>query len=176
MTMIAEGRAGADTGFRIKGWHVLAALLGFFGVMMVANVILVYLALSTYPGTVVDSSYKAGRAYPGEIAAAKAQDERAWQVDLSAARASDGTVEVVFVPHDKAGNSVTGLTVEVDLQHPATTASDHVGTMVEVEAGRYVARFDAVRPGNWNVAVSATRGDEEVFKSRNRLFLSAKAD
>ena len=66
----------ATTGKPLTGRGVLIWLAGFFGVMIVANGIFLYFAITTFSGLDDASSYRAGRNYSGELAAAAAQAER----------------------------------------------------------------------------------------------------
>ena len=43
------------------GRHMLAAMLGFFGVVIAVNVVMATLAAKTFSGTVVDNSYVASQ-------------------------------------------------------------------------------------------------------------------
>ena len=46
----------ADTGFRIKGWHVLAGFVGAFGIIITVNVVMATQAIRTFPGLEVKNS------------------------------------------------------------------------------------------------------------------------
>ena len=54
---------------QLTGKVVLAILLGFFGTVMSVNALMMTLAITTLPGTEVDSAYAASLAYEREIAA-----------------------------------------------------------------------------------------------------------
>ena len=87
----------------ITGKTVLVWLLAFFGVIFTANAVFIYLALGSFPGVVVESSYEAGQAYNQEIAAAKAQADLNWQVSTEFTRTSsaDGKLVVTRAPDEK---------------------------------------------------------------------------
>lgn len=164
------GGSTEKPGFRFTGWHMLATILLFFGVMFAANGTLIYFALTTFGGTVVESSYKAGRAFPAEIEAARAQESLRWTVALRAERRADGQVTVVLTPKDADGRSLTGLGVEAVLERPVDKRADVPVVFVEREAGVYAGIAEHVEPGNWDVALVLERAGEPVFKSRNRVF------
>jgi nitrogen fixation protein FixH len=166
--------APRERGFRFTGWHMVAVISLFFGVMFTANGTLVYFALTTFGGTEVDSSYKAGREIPAKMAEIHAQEARAWTVDLDIKRAPDGHVAASVAPHDKTGAPITGLEVEVRLQRPVDKREDVVIRLIEAEKGRYVGRVEGVEAGNWDAAIVASTGEGVVYRSKNRLFWSAR--
>lgn len=70
------------------GRHMLAAMLGFFGVVIAVNVTMAWFASTTFGGTVVDNSYVASQSFNRWLAAGRAQRALGWSValDLDAAR------------------------------------------------------------------------------------------
>lgn len=163
-----------DSGFRFTGWHMLAVICLFFGVMFTANGALVYFALTTFGGTEVDSSYKAGREIPAKMAEIHAQEARAWTVDLAIKRAVDGQVVAEVAPHDKSGALIAGLEVVVRLQRPVDKREDVVIALTETEKGRYVGRVEGVEAGNWDAAIIASDNSGIVYRSKNRVFWTGR--
>ena len=60
-------------GFRIRGWHVLVAMVLFFGVITAVNAVFISAALRTYPGEVSVTPYEDGLAYNAKLARQAAQ-------------------------------------------------------------------------------------------------------
>ena len=52
--------APAAREFRLNGWHVLAMLVAFFGVVIAVNVGFAVQAYSTFPGEVTARPYEEG--------------------------------------------------------------------------------------------------------------------
>ncbi len=150
---------------------MLAWLTGFFAVIFAANGAFIYLAVSTFPGVEVASSYKAGQEYEADEMAGRAQAERAWTVDahvtLSAAGAA---VATSFV--DKAGVAVTGLDVTATLAHTVDTAHDRTAALAETGAGAYRGSLPDIGPGRWTLILTAERHGERLFLSRNVVDLA----
>ena len=67
------GRDGRKSGGQ-SGRTVLFSLVGFFTIVIGVNVTMMTLAISTMPGTEVESPYLAGIKYNAEISAARAQE------------------------------------------------------------------------------------------------------
>ena len=66
----------------LKGAHVLATLLTFFGVVFAVNGVLVFEALKTHSGVVAQEPYRKGLAYNERIAADELQSALGWKADL----------------------------------------------------------------------------------------------
>ncbi len=167
---MATGAMSDTGGFRITGRMVLAGLVAFFGLITVANVIMIWLAVSTNTGVVVSSSYKAGNAYQAELDAARAQAERNWSVNADIARSGDGATFDVAI-RDASGAPVGGLDVTATLSSHVSEKADHEVGLSEGEVGRYRGDAEAVVSGNWLLIIDARRDGERLFHSENRVML-----
>lgn len=158
---------------RIEGRHVLAGLLAFFGVMLVANAIFVYFALSTFGGLDTEDAYRKGLAYNATIEEASAQANLGWQANL----AYDANLDVLTVTiADKAGRPVSGLDITGRLLHPATTARDvELQRFQDHGGGRYVLARDPTVEGGWIADLVVQSSTEPPFRMRQRLWLPPKS-
>ncbi|MTI00203.1 FixH family protein [Roseibium sp. RKSG952] len=155
----------------ITGKTVLFWLLGFFAVIFTANAIFIYLALGSFPGVAVESSYKASQAFNSDIAAAKAQLARGWDVNAGVVRASGQDVVVEVDAKDASGQALNGLLFTASLSRPANDLADISVPLSETSDGIYTARVPNIGAGNWNVEIEATDDGQRVFRSQNRIFL-----
>lgn len=154
------------------GRTVLYWVLGFFGVIFAANAAFLYFAFGSFPGTVVDSSYKAGLAFNGEVAAAKAQADRGWQVGAHLDRSSGGAARITVSARDAAGVPVAGLVFTARLSHPTAAGLDQAVALAPLEDGRYTGvTGQPLAPGNWNMVIEAEGAEGRMFRSENRVFL-----
>ncbi|WP_417670540.1 FixH family protein [Roseibium sp.] len=169
MTQLDGPQQGAKP---FTGRTVLYWLLGFFAVIFAANAVFIWLAIGSFPGVVVESSYKAGQAYNQEIADAKAQAARGWQVSADLSRSADGIAYVKVEARDKDGAPLTGLSFVAYLKHPTHEGDDVELVLSEGESGVYSGEAGGLKPGNWNVIVEAESARERVFRSENRVFLA----
>ncbi|MEO0978715.1 MAG: FixH family protein [Pseudomonadota bacterium] len=156
----------------ITGRTVLAWLICFFGVVFTANGIFLYLALGSFPGVVVDSSYEAGQAYNQEIAAAKAQAGLGWQVSSEIVRTSPDSAKLVVSAMDAQGTPLYGIAVTAVLRHPAQENEDVTAVLRADGGGRYVGDIDEVASGNWTLVLEIEQDGSRRFKSENRMFIS----
>jgi len=128
--------------FTIKGWHVLAAMLLFFGSDIAVNTIFMMDAYRTYPGEGSLTPYEDGLAYNAALKQRQAQQSLGWTIVAGAANSSSVQVQV----SDKTGAALRGLRVAGELQRPAT------------EAGRRQAAFQEVSPGVYAVSSGDLHG------------------
>jgi nitrogen fixation protein FixH len=157
-------------GFRgaIEGRHVLFGLVAFFGVMLIANAILLYLAVSTFSGGDVSNAYQKGLNYNEIVAAAKRQDERGWRSELAYENQTRRlTLQIV----DKFSAPITGLQVDARLGRPATDKEDRQVELNETGAGVYAATVD-LGPGQWVISVASAwerEGGNSAYRVKQRL-------
>ena len=157
---------------QITGRAVFLGFLAFFGTITAMNVVMITLAVGSFPGVEVDSSYKAGQNYPAELAQARAQADLGWRVTAHAARDADGGADVAISVIDRDGAPLSGLTGSVMLKRPAASGLDRETGLVAVGAGRYAGRAVDVAPGVYDLVVELDGSDGRRFRSVNRLMLA----
>jgi nitrogen fixation protein FixH len=171
MTAIDLPRTGRpSTRGRLTGWKFLAILLGVFGVVASANGIMIYYAISTFPGVIDDHAYEHGISYGRDIASAQAQDKLGWKVDGKVTRLLGGKAEFAITIRDDAGAVVTGLQVAAILEFQPDRRRDLNLQLSEVGPGQYKAEALA-SAGAWMLDVAASRDGAVAYRSRNRLML-----
>lgn len=161
------GKAGRP----VTGRTVLFWLCGFFIVIFAANTVFIWLAVGSFPGVVVESSYEAGLAYNREIASAREQEERGWKVAAHVEQRRDGTADVQIDANDGAGNPLGGLAFTASFSRPAGIEPLREVTLAETEIGRYIGVAQGLSAGQWDVDIKAENETGVAFRSRNRLFI-----
>lgn len=152
---------------QITGRTVLIALLGFFGFVMLVNIVMVHAAITTFGGVDTPSSYQAGLAFKAESAEAAEQAARNWQVDARIEPTASGTA-VAFEVRDADGRPVPGAEVVARLAHPIDERRDVALPVSEVGPGTYRGRAP-VDPGQWTLDIEIAKGGQRMFRSRNRI-------
>jgi nitrogen fixation protein FixH len=155
----------------LSGRTVLFALIGFFAVVIGVNVTMMTLAISTMPGTEVESPYLAGIKYNAEISAARAQAARGWRMTSHVDRTGDGRAVVTIEARDRNGTPLAGLALSAKLARPTDKRVDRTFALAERSAGRYSGDAVDVVAGIWDLEVKADRGGERLFRSKNRITL-----
>jgi len=153
----------------LTGRTVLLCLLAFFATVSAVNAIMIGEAITTFGGLETSSAYREGQRFETEIAAARAQEARHWRVEARVRRADDAAI-VEIDARDAAGNAVTGLTAGAELHRPTDAREDQLVSLSESAPGHFKGTA-AAAPGQWDVLIEFSRGDERVFRSRNRIVL-----
>jgi nitrogen fixation protein FixH len=156
----------------LTGRMVLLILIAFFGVVIGVNVTMARLAISTLPGTEVDSAYSASLAYEKEIAAARDQDARAWKVNARVQRDPDGGATVQVDARDNHGVPMSGLKFQGRFERPTDRRADQPVGLTEVASGIYRGSAPLIAPGQWDLVLEGDAAGQRMFLSRNRLLLN----
>ncbi|MBK3664672.1 FixH family protein [Bradyrhizobium diazoefficiens] len=156
----------------LTGTKVFLMLVAFFGIVISVNVTMAKLAISTLPGTDVDSPYAAGLAYDREISAAHDQAARKWKVSAHIERYPDGNAVLQVEARDAAGQPVTGLKFGGRLERPTDKRADLAVELAEAGIGIYRGNAASVAPGQWDLVIEGDAKGDRVFLSRNRVILN----
>jgi len=150
------------------GWHMLAVMVAFFGVVIGVNVTLAVLANRTWSGLIVANGYDASQAYGKEEAREKAQALLGWQAGIIH---ENGVLTVSM--RSKDGLALTGLQMKGTLRRVVTDSEDHMLVFAEAGNGAYSAPA-RIAPGQWELEVDANDGKSDSFIQTYRFI--AKGD
>lgn len=151
----------AATQKQLNGRHVLAMLLAFFGVVIGVNVLMAYLANSTWSGLVVANGYVASQSFDKDLAKAKAQEALGWNVAFTFKK---DRINLAF--SDKEGKPIETLTITGDLERPVTDKQDQKLTFTAMGGGVYSAPA-TLTPGVWEVEID---GKSETVPDYHKIF------
>jgi len=155
--------AVVDRTFRIKGWHVLAAFVAFFAIVIAVDTGFVIMSIRSFPGQVSVTPYEDGLVYDRKLAQLAAQERLGWR---ATAAAEPGAVVVEM--RDRAGAPLSGLAMTGKLERPATEAGRLILRFQETSPGRYVVRPGPLN-GAWDLSAAATGRHDERFEAERRL-------
>jgi nitrogen fixation protein FixH len=147
--------------FTITGWHVAAAMVAFFTVIVAVNLTMAAFAARSWTGLVVKNSYVASQNYNRKLEKARAQDALGWT-----SRLEPRADRIVLIVTDSAGAPVVLTTAMAVIGRPAFEQQDREVDLVHQGGGRYTAsvRLDH---GAWMARVEAAAGDtpyRQVFR------------
>lgn len=154
---------------QITGRMVLACLVGFFGIILAMNVVLIRVAVSSFGGVETESSYKAGLAFKSDVAAAQAQDARHWAVEATFQR-EGGETGITVTARDANARPLVGLSTIARLSHPTDRRRDIALDLSETGPGRFQGLASAAH-GQWDLVIELAREGETVFRSKSRVAL-----
>jgi nitrogen fixation protein FixH len=156
----------------LTGRFVFVAVVSFFTVVIGVNVVMMRLAITTLPGTEVDSAYSASLAYQREILAAHQQNIRSWKVEAHIERKPDGVAALNIHTQDRSGAPLAGLAIFARLERPTDRRADKAFEIAESSGGNYRGTAHDVAPGQWDLVIEADTDGKRMFLSRNRVILN----
>lgn len=136
----------------LKGGHVLAMIIAFFGVIIGVNLVMAYFANSTWSGLVVENGYVASQDFDKNLAKARAQEALGWDVGFSFDKSS---VKITFA--DAKGQKIDNLNLTGRLQRTVTDKEDQQLSFGWMGSGTYTAPA-RLAPGLWEVEIDG-KGD-----------------
>ncbi len=170
---MTTSRAAEQAMRRLSGGHVLGAMLAFFGVIIVADSIMIYKAVSTFGGVDNANAYRDGLAYNTRIARETQQSALGWTETVALA-ADPARLKVSL--KDIEGRAPQHVTVEAVLGRPATNSADITLRLAEVTPGLFEAPLEvAPEAGAWIATVRAFAdgaSDAPIFEVRRRLWVA----
>ncbi len=134
-----------------RDWWIPWTFVWAFLLLFVIDGTLVYLAVSTRSGVVVEQAYERGLAYNQYIAEAEAQKARGWQSQVD----YDGQ-QLSFQLTGQDGQKLQGATVTAQIIRPVHDGEDFSLPLEESAPGVYISPVTFPQPGKWNVRISAT--------------------
>lgn len=149
---------------KLTGYHVLMWVLGFFGVMFIANGFFVYYANTSWPGVEVQSPYNESQNFDSKIADAREQEDRGWQLAAQLKRRQND-VYLIIEAKDKRGNALSDLAVKAEVGRPVNEQNDQKVDLESRGDGIYQAKLGTLDPGRWRVKIEAYERDILKFKS-----------
>ncbi len=155
------------TEFRLTGKHVLAMLIGFFLVILIANIFLINFAVKSFPGEKEEKSYLQGLNYNQRLAARTEQAALGWTTTIDEALLVDDNIEFKIVIKDANALPIPNLDIVGVFSRPANDADDHSFVFSGIGNGTYIATVPG-SPGLWELEGTAVddRGNSFVFTSR----------
>ncbi|WP_298917409.1 FixH family protein [uncultured Algimonas sp.] len=149
-----ESRSGRE----LTGRHVLAILVGFFGIIIVSSIVFTTLAVISFRGEDVERSYRQGIDYNKTLAERAEQSSLGWKaaVNVTGETADHALIVKVTGPR---GQTLYGLVYSGRLRHPVDSTLDQPLNF-EVD-GNGAARADlSGLHGQWTLLADAVSGDD----------------
>ena len=143
-------------------------LLAFFGIVFTANGAFVYFARASWTGVETEDAYRKGLTYNRVVAEAEAQRSLGWKIAAFELTRDEGRQVLVVRLVDADGAPLRGLAVAATMRRPTTDRLDRRVTFSEDADGRYRAALDLPEPGQWEMEVEATRGNDH-FRAKHRF-------
>lgn len=151
---------------QFTGYHMLFAMVAFFGVIIGVNVTLALVANTSWTGLVVDNSYVASQHFNEKLAEGREQAALGWTSTLTI---ENGRIALAIA--DARGRRVWAHGGEVVLRRPAYAAEDESFPMNAAKDGTLYAEH-AVRDGLWIIDVWADVGRDRPYRDGRRITIA----
>lgn len=138
------------------GWHMLALMVGGFGIIIAVNLTLAFNAIATFPGLETRNSYVVSQQFQADRAA---QNALRWDVDATIA---DGILTVSIADTD--GNPVQTEVTRATLGRATHKGED--STPGFTWTGTEMTAPVAVQAGYWNLRLELIAPDGTKFRRR----------
>lgn len=140
----------------VLGW------VGLVVVFLLANFVMIYLAITKNPGLVVDNYYERGQDYEKNMLKRQARNP-GWKMKLNAPEFVDVAVPTRYSVKitDKQGYPVSPDSVTFHAYRPANSKLDFSVPMQVIDSGVFEAEVSFPMLGVWDILVSAKRGEDE---------------
>ncbi len=149
------------------GWHMLAIVGSFFGVVIAVNVALAVFAAGSWSGLVVENGFVASQHYNEVLRQADAQAQRGWQSGLEY---KSGALQ--FTLHDSTGTPVRGATVTASVARPVHEDADQSVVLRETSPGNYELAM-VLDDGIWTADLRVVSHGHEPYRLDYRLWIRA---
>lgn len=146
------------------GWHMLAVMVSFFGVIIAVNAGLAYKAISTFPGLEVKDSYVASQSFDEEKAA---QEALGWHLKQGYDHAKD-QLRLEFI--DATGQPVILKDLDVLVGRPTEAAQDQHPQMILGADGAYVSA-SSLPIGKWMLQILAHAQNGTLYQARTYFYV-----
>ncbi|MFN7104155.1 MAG: FixH family protein [Pseudorhizobium sp.] len=149
--------------FVFTGWHMLGAMMLFFGTIISVNFYMAWQATHTWSGLVVPNTYIASQQFNGKVAAAKAL-------------AASGVTGKIDISGDEIRYQITypegaveADAMNLNFKRPVGEHQDFQVVLVPVGNGQFVAPPRDILPGTWIVEADATHAGQRILHHTERL-------
>ncbi len=137
---------------RFTGWHMLAMMVGFFGVVIAVNLTMARIAIGSFGGVVVENSYVASQEFNDWLDAAEAQQALGWDVETIWREDGRLALQVVGAP--------VGLSATATARHPLGHLPTRELVFEQISSGEYVST-EELPQGRWTVRFTLVSGADE---------------
>jgi len=148
--------------FQVRGAHVLAMMLLFFGTVIAVNVAFIMAAVQSFPGEDVRRSYLQGLNYNDTLAERRAQTLQGWNAHAALVeRGGAAQLEVRLVDAD--GVPIEHAAISGELRWPTDARRDHTLAFEPRGNGIYAAQLEGLQQGRWLLRARAERGEASAL-------------
>lgn len=139
--------------------------VGGFAVILLANGIMVFSALSSWNGVSTNDPYRRGLGFNKELAARQRTRDLAWQIAAKITKSGERNILTLSL-RDKNGRPIPSASVKANFRRPIEKGLDFSVAVKPTGHGRYKASVNLKRPGQWQVDFHILSKGNQVVASR----------
>lgn len=143
---------------------------GLFGVVLVVNGSMIFMAFATFPGLETTNAYQRGLAYNRQLDAVDQQEALGWKVDFAFAQDGPRQGQLQLDLEDRLGNLIQDALVRARFVRPTHEGVDRTVMLEHQVGGRYEASVALPLEGQWVIELAVSAGGETYHLSE-RVFL-----
>lgn len=147
---------------RKKGWQWPWIVAGLMAVVVGANLILMYVAVSDPSFAVEEDYYQKGLDWDDKRAQDQANDSLGWSLELNVAplRSADGTNGLTANLTDRDGRPISDAKIYLEAFHNARAALIQKRDLTRDGDGGYSTSLLMRRPGLWEFRFEVSRNEQ----------------
>jgi nitrogen fixation protein FixH len=146
------------------------AFVAFFGVVLLANGAMIWLAFATWTGLETEGAYQKGLAYNRTLEEARMQAALGWQVDLALDRTGGRRLALRLELADGHGSLIQDAEVTVAFVRPTHDGYDRTIDVPHRYGGAYDAEVALPLAGQWDLHLTILARGEQWRETR-RVYL-----
>ncbi len=150
---------------KFTGWHFLAILCSYFGIVIGVNLFMAWNAVDSWTGLVVQNSYVASQEFNEVTAEKREQIAMGWK---AVPTYEDGALRIAMT--DASDGPIDDAIITAKLGRPAYEADDHIVQFRQDGPGAYTGATE-LAPGAWNADVTVTDATGEVWTRTLRIMV-----
>lgn len=150
---------------KFTGWHMLAIMCLFFGVIITVNMIMATMAIKSWSGLVVKNSYVASQEFNEKSITGKQQAALQWEGKPDY---SKGVFH--YTLQDRNGGGIYVTSAVAEFKRPVGDASDTKITL-NIDGVGQLSGAVALGEGAWIVEINSEAGLEDPYRQIGRFII-----
>nr|WP_025030520.1 FixH family protein [Nitratireductor aquibiodomus] len=148
------------------GWHMLAIMIAFFGVIITVNLTMAFYAQSSWTGLIVKNTYVASQTFNERAEEGRQQAALGWKGELSV----DGDA-ITYRLLDASGDPVPLESVTMVMHRPVTADEDVSLKMQRLPDGGFGVDHGP-GDGTWVINIAAEAGLAHPYRDVRRITIA----
>lgn len=153
---------------RKPGCGIPWMIAAFFGVVVLANAAMVYIAVASFTGLEVEGPYRRGLDYNRVLEAQRAQQALGWTVTVTFEPTGARRGRIVADARDAAGGPLVGAAVVAHLIRPTQEGYDIDVPLAVGRDGAHAAEVELPLPGLWEIQTQIVH-TSGVYRAAKRI-------